>query len=110
MELNEYQRLAHKTSHNTTVGGDALVYPVLGLVGEAGELANKVKKLHRDKGGVLDDSDNVALCGEMGDCIWYIAEICTQLGYDLDLVCRANIDKLRSRQQRGVIGGNGDNR
>lgn len=110
MNLNTYQRLAHNTSQNTTVGGDALVYPILGLLGEAGELANKVKKVHRDNSGILGDDARVVIAEELADCLWYAAEICTQLGYDLDDICVMNLEKLASRKQRGVIGGNGDNR
>jgi len=110
MQLNEYQKLAHATSHNTTIGGNALLYPVLGLAGETGELVNKVKKLHRDNGGEMNAAHRDAILQETGDLLWYLAEICTQLHVDLETVAYANIEKLASRAERGVIGGSGDYR
>lgn len=110
MELNEYQRLAHETSHNTMIGNDPLLYPVLGLCGECGELANKVKKIYRDSGGYPSIDERAALIDELSDVMWYAAEIATQLGVDLSAVAKANLAKLASRANRGVIGGSGDNR
>lgn len=110
MKLNEYQARAYGTSLDTQIAGSGLLYPVLGLVGEAGELANKVKKIYRDKGGVLTETDKVTLADEAGDCMWYVAEIITQLGYALDDVCYTNLGKLASRANRGVISGSGDER
>lgn len=110
LSLDEYQRLAHLTSLNTLIGGDALAYPVLGVTGEAGEVANKVKKIYRDSGGVLDEAQKLMVAKELGGVLWYIAEIATVLGLDLSIVATLNLDSLHSRQQRGVIGGNGDNR
>jgi NTP pyrophosphatase (non-canonical NTP hydrolase) len=110
MHLSDYQYLAHKTSHNTAIGGDLLLYPTIALGGEVGEFLNKVKKIYRDSGGVYTHHDRDALIGELGDVLWYVAEIATQLSVDLSAVADANIEKLHSRQQRGVIGGNGDNR
>lgn len=110
MELREYQRKAHETSHNTKIGGDALLYPVIGLFGEAGELANKVKKVHRDNDGQMSGGHHEKLVDEAGDILWYVAEICTQLGVSLDYVASVNLHKLADRADRGVIGGSGDNR
>lgn len=110
LDMDLYQEQAHETSHNTRIGGDALLYPVLGLCGETGELANKVKKIHRDHDGLIGEDDLLALKQEIGDCIWYLAELCTQLGISLSDVADLNLFKLRSRKQRGVIGGSGDNR
>lgn len=110
MELREYQRKAHETSRSTEIGGSTLLYPVLGLLGEAGELANKIKKVYRDYDGHVDGARHDSIVDETGDILWYLAEICTQLGISLDRVAAMNIDKLHSRQQRGVIGGSGDNR
>lgn len=110
MTFNEYQEAAHRTSFNTEIGGDTLLYPVLGLLGEAGEIANKVKKIYRDKGGNFDENDRIMLLDESSDLTWYLAEICTQLGVSLEDVAKHNITKLADRAARGVIGGNGDNR
>jgi NTP pyrophosphatase (non-canonical NTP hydrolase) len=113
VQLSEYQKAAHRTSLETTYGeADVarLIYPTLKLAGEAGEFAEKVGKLLRDKDGSISDDDRSALSGELGDVMWYVAEIATVLGLDLGEVGRRNIDKLASRAERGVIRGSGDNR
>lgn len=113
MELNAYQRVAHTTSLNTRYG-DAdvapLIYPTLKLAGEAGEFGEKVGKLLRDKDGRISAEDRAALADELGDILWYVAEVATALRLDLDEIGRANLDKLRSRAERGVIQGSGDRR
>ncbi len=110
LDFAEYQFRAHLSSLNADVNGNRLIYPVLGLTNEAGEVAGKIKKLFRDKGGVLDDADRQALKAEIGDCMWYLAEICTQVGIDLADVAEHNLAKLASRQARGQIKGSGDHR
>lgn len=108
--FREYQRRAHETSHNTEIGGNALLYPVLGLVGESGELANKIKKIYRDNDGQMGGVHHDRLVEETGDILWYVSEICTQLGVALEYVAAVNLRKLADRAERGVIGGSGDNR
>ena len=103
MRFNEYQEEASKTAIYPEQY--KIVYPTLGLAGEAGEVAEKVKKHIRD--GVLNVDD---LKKELGDVLWYLAAIASDLGLNLDEVAEANLQKLRSRQARGVISGNGDNR
>lgn len=87
-----------------------LVYPILGLVGEAGELANKLKKWGRDSKGVSTPEQEDALADELGDTLWYQAAVATGLRVRLDDVADDNIAKLFSRKERGVIQGSGDNR
>jgi NTP pyrophosphatase (non-canonical NTP hydrolase) len=87
-----------------------LVYPILGLVGEAGELANKLKKWGRDSTGQSTPDQEDALADELGDTLWYQAAVATGLKQDLEGIAEANISKLFSRQQRGVIQGSGDTR
>lgn len=87
-----------------------IVYPTLGLANEAGELAGKIKKIFRDKNGVIGDEDREALKQELGDVAWYWTQICTELNLTIEEVLEANIEKLASRQERGVIGGDGDER
>jgi NTP pyrophosphatase (non-canonical NTP hydrolase) len=87
-----------------------IVYPTLGLVSEAGEVAGKVKKIFRDRGGIMGDTEREALVLELGDVLWYVSELCTQLGVDLEDVASANIAKLRSRTDRGMMSGDGDSR
>ena len=103
MRFYEYQEEASKTAIYPEQY--KIVYPALGLAGEAGEVAEKVKKHIRD--GVLNVED---LKKELGDVLWYLAAIASDLGLNLDDVAESNLQKLRSRQARGVIGGNGDNR
>ncbi len=113
MDMLEYQHQAHKTSLNTTIGDGPLAlvnYPAMKLAGEAGEVAEKVAKIHRDKGGFTTPEDLLGLKKELGDVLWYVAEIAHQLDIDLDDVARTNIEKLASRLARGKIGGSGDNR
>lgn len=108
-DLVEYQ-IESRKSWKLVRTDNPIVYPTLGLANEAGELAGKVKKIFRDKGGVISDADREALKGELGDVLWYLAQIATELRIGLDEIASANIAKLRSRQERGVIQGDGDNR
>ena len=109
MLISDYQELSRRTA--TYPGaGENLVYPTLGLAGEAGEVAEKVKKLLRDDGGVMSDERRAALAGELGDVLWYVAQVATEAGLDLQEIAQGNLDKLLSRQQRGVLSGSGDAR
>lgn len=113
MRLSEYQEAAHRTSLETRFGSGPmgrLIYPTLKLAGEAGEFAEKVGKILRDRAGELGDEERAALAYELGDVLWYLPEAATVLGLDLDAVGERNIAKLRSRARRGVIQGSGDDR
>ena len=107
MELNHYQRESRKTALYPDVGSNA-IYPTLGLVGEAGEVADKVKKILRDKKGVFDKDSKDAIKFELGDVLWYISQLSSELGYELEEVANANLQKLNSRKIRGKIQGSGD--
>lgn len=109
MNFQEYQEKSRKTAKYPEAGHN-FVYPVLGLAGEAGEVAEKVKKIIRDKDGVVDEEAREALKKELGDVLWYVAQLSTEFGLQLDDVAEGNIEKLYSRLERGVIGGSGDNR
>jgi NTP pyrophosphatase (non-canonical NTP hydrolase) len=87
-----------------------IVYPTLGLTNETGELAGKIKKIFRDRDGVITDEDREALKYELGDVLWYLTQICTELDLTLEDVAEANLTKLFSRLERGKIGGDGDHR
>ena len=103
ISLAQYQSAAAKTAmykHNHKI-----LYPALGLAGEAGEVANKVKKILRD-----GSFDRDGISDEIGDCLWYIAALCRDLNVDLSDVARNNLKKLKDRQERGTIKGNGDKR
>lgn len=107
--MRSYQRAAAHTGGPISVD-HPIVYPTLGLTNEAGEVAGKVKKIFRDRGGVITDDDRAALTLELGDVLWYLAELCTQLGISLDDVASANLDKLQGRTARGTMAGDGDTR
>jgi NTP pyrophosphatase (non-canonical NTP hydrolase) len=105
--FSTYQRESRKT-WSVIATDHPIVYPTLGLANEAGEVAGKIKKLFRDKGGQISAEDREALKQELGDVLWYLTQICTELGLTLEEVAEANITKLFSRQARGVIRGDGD--
>lgn len=107
--FEHYQRESRRT-WNLVHTDHPIVYPTLGLVNEAGEVAGKVKKLFRDKGGQIGEADREALKQELGDVLWYLAQIATELGLSLQEIAEANLDKLFSRLERGQIKGEGDNR
>jgi len=108
MTFNEYQDACHETAiYPREV---ALAYLSLGLAGEAGELANKVKKIYRDHGGQISAGVAAGLVDELGDLAWYLAELARHLGYTLEEVAAWNIAKLRQRAQAGTLHGSGDQR
>ena len=109
MDLTDYQRASRATAVYPGAG-ENLIYPALGLCGEAGEVAEKVKKLLRDDGGVLTDERREALAGELGDVLWYVAQVATEARLDLGEIAAANLAKLRSRQERQMLHGSGDRR
>ena len=115
LTLNAYQAAALQSAVYPGVGRKSLTavsYVIHGLTGEAGEIANKFKKVLRGDAGTTCVTPEVqeALMAEVGDVLWYIAALSAELGFDLDAVATANIDKIRSRQARGALTGSGDNR
>jgi len=109
VRLSDYQLGSRATAVYPDAGTN-LTYPALGLCGEAGECAEKVKKAIRDDGGVLTDERRAALAAELGDVLWYVAQLATEAGLDLDEVAEDNLAKLLSRSERGVLQGSGDSR
>ena len=109
MNFDDYQHKSRRTAGYPAIG-HPIIYPALGLVNEAGEVAGKVKKIFRDKGGVINEESRRALEAELGDVLWYLAQICTELGLSLDEVAEHNIEKLYGRLVRGTIRGDGDER
>jgi NTP pyrophosphatase (non-canonical NTP hydrolase) len=109
MTPNDYQRKALETAIYPNLGSNFL-YPTLGLVGEAGEVAEKVKKIIRDGEGVLTDLERDKIAKELSDVCWYVAVLAYELDYTLEEILRINLDKLASRAERGVISGSGDDR
>ena len=109
VHISDYQQRSRATAVYPGAG-ENLTYPALGLCGEAGECAEKVKKTIRDDGGVLSDERRAALAAELGDVLWYAAQLATEAGLDLDEIAEDNLAKLLSRQERGVLQGSGDSR
>ena len=109
MNFAEYQEKAKQTAKYPVIG-HAVIYPTLGLTNEAGEVSGKIKKIFRDRDGVIRESDLEALMGELGDVLWYLSQVSTELGLSLDEIAEHNIAKLLDRQARGMIHGDGDNR
>jgi NTP pyrophosphatase (non-canonical NTP hydrolase) len=109
MNFKDYTKRALATSVYPNMG-DNLSYPALGLTGEAGEVADKIKKLIRDKSGILDEASRKEIIKEAGDVLWYLAAISFELNTTLENIAKENIKKLEDRQARGVLHGEGDNR
>ena len=110
MRFDEYQKKALTTVLTTEDSFKDLLHWVLGINGESGEIAEKVKKIIRDKNGEVSEDDKKELAKEIGDVLWYLAVFAEELGMSLEDIAKANLDKLQSRKKRGVLGGSGDNR
>ncbi len=108
MTLNEYQSKALETAIYPQE--TAIVYPTLGLTGEAGEVSDKVKKVIRDNGSEFTDDKKREIAKEIGDVLWYCATLSRDLGFTLEEIAQINYEKLHSRQVRGQLHGSGDNR
>ena len=109
MEFNDYQKKAWETAIYPNKGNN-LVYPMLGLGGESGEVLEKMKKIIRDENSKVSEEKKQELKKELGDVLWYLAAISTELGLDLEDVIQVNLKKLASRKERNLIQGSGDNR
>lgn len=107
MDFNEYQEAARETAIYPAEQG--LIYTVLGLTGEAGEVAEKVKKMIRDN-IELDDKYKGKIARELGDVLWYLSNVAHEIGITLDTVALANLGKLKSRKDRKQLKGDGDER
>jgi NTP pyrophosphatase (non-canonical NTP hydrolase) len=110
MEINDYQKQALSTASTTGDNFKDLLHWVLGINGEAGEVAEKLKKIIRDKDSQMTEEDRQELAKEVGDVLWYLAVFAHHLGVPLEEIAQANLDKLQSRKARGVLSGSGDNR
>lgn len=108
LHFDEYQMLASDTAKYGE--GNDIIYPVLGLTNEAGEVAGKVKKVLRDNDGFFTNEYVKAIKAELGDTLWYLAMVAKDLKLSLNEIAHENLEKLSDRKQRGVIGGDGDNR
>jgi len=115
MTLDEYQKIAITTelmqrSKDLNANDPAFIAKLLGLSGEAGEVAEKFKKIIRDRGGVITDVDKEDIVKELGDVLWYVSALADYLGVSLEEVASKNLQKVLSRKARGTSHGSGDNR
>ena len=108
MDVNSYQDWTKSTAIYPE--DRAMDYLIVGLCSEAGEVAGKYKKIIRDKDGIVDVQDSYELISELGDVLWYVTRIADTVGWDMSDVIDVNVSKLTDRQERDVIGGNGDTR
>ena len=107
-DLDMYQQVAKQTAIYPRE--QAIIYPTLGLTGEAGEVANKVKKIIRD--GTNKNNENLVqeISAEIGDCLWYISVLADDIGVKLSDIANNNLEKLENRKKKGTIHGSGDDR
>jgi len=106
LDFDDYQLNAKTTAIYPKQLNGGIYYAAIGLAGEVGELLNKIKKIARDNAPV----DTEALKEEMGDALWYLSQIATELGISMSDVAESNLNKLKDRKQRGVLSGSGDKR
>ena len=109
MDFKTYQSKSRLTARYPNLGSNN-IYPTLGLVGEAGEVAEKVKKVIRDKNGIFDEESKKGIKKELGDVLWYLSNLCTEFDFSLEEVASQNLEKLRLRASKGKISGSGDDR
>ena len=108
LKIDEYQNFAQETAIYPT--DMRIIYPALGLAGETGEVVDKIKKVYRDNDREFDYEHKEAIAKELGDVLWYAANIATDLGYRLSEIAQMNVDKINSRRERNVMHGEGDER
>ena len=106
MEIKEYEKQALQFA----IYDQKVIYPALGLNGEAGEVAEKVKKILRDKNGEITETDALEIAKELGDVLWYICAMARDINFSLQDIAELNIQKLTSRAERNKLNGSGDNR
>ncbi len=109
MTFEEYQKKSRKTAVYPNANQN-FVYPTLGLAGESGEVAEKIKKTIRDDDGKITDEKKIEIEKELGDVLWYVSQIASELNLSLDQIAEKNIEKLYSRMERNKLSGSGDNR
>lgn len=107
--FRQYQYYSRQTAIYPNKGNN-FVYPTLGLCGESGEIAEKIKKIIRDKDGVISEQTKEDLEKELGDVLWYISNLASELNLDMQKIARKNLEKLFDRLERNKITGEGDNR
>jgi NTP pyrophosphatase (non-canonical NTP hydrolase) len=113
MDFSEYQKESRKTAIYWDAGKN-IIYPTLGLAGETGEVIEKIKKLMRNEkvtsAEEVSEEKKAELEKELGDVLWYIAQLATEFRLDLDAIATKNLEKLNSRMERGTLHSEGDDR
>ena len=109
MNFEEYQQKSRETVIYPGKDNN-FVYPTLGLTGESGEVAEKVKKVLRDDQGIINQEKKEEIGKELGDVLWYLSQIASELNLSLESIAQNNIEKLQLRVQKGTLHGSGDNR
>jgi len=109
LDFNDYQDECSKTAVYPNRLNN-FIYPTLGLAGEAGEVSEKIKKIIRDKNGIINDESREEIKKELGDVLWYISALCDELKLSMEDVAETNIRKLNDRKKRNMLKGEGDNR
>lgn len=109
MQFDEYQKKTRETAIYPGKDNN-FVFPTLGLAGETGEVSEKIKKVIRDKDGIVDENSREEIKKELGDVLWYLAQLATELRISLNDVAEKNVAKIMERKERGTVHGDGDNR
>lgn len=109
MNFQEYQEKSRKTAIYPDAGNN-FIYPALGLSGETGEVSEKIKKVIRDKNSIMDKETKMTIEKELGDVLWYVSQLASELDLSLNQIAEKNIEKLSSRFERNKLHGNGDDR
>ena len=110
MNLNDYQRQSRKFAIYQKKDANNFIYPLLGLLGESGEIAEKMKRVLREDKDPMEKITREEIIKELGDVLWYIAQLSTELQVSLEEVAKINLIKLSSRKKRNKLKGEGDNR
>lgn len=106
LTFNNYQKYARETA----IYKDGIFYPALGLCSESGEVADKIKKIYRDNNGIISEENKEQLIKEMGDVLWYLANMSTDLNVTLEDIAKKNLEKIQARQKKNLIHAEGDDR
>jgi len=110
MRMNEYQEKARETAIYKRKEGEITFYPYLGLGGEVGEVLEEVKKAERDEGGSITKERKERIVKELGDVLWYVTAIATDLEISLEDIASINIEKLQKRLENNTLRGSGSDR
>ncbi len=109
MDFEYYQKKSRETAIYKNKGNN-FIYPTLGLAGETGEVAEKIKKVLRDDDGIMTKEKKEEIKKELGDILWYLSQLATELNLSLDKIAKFNLEKIFSRKKRGKLHGSGDDR